>query len=115
MHRKQVGAVIYRGKRVLATGFNSLDRGTNKCQVRIPGRMCAEVAAILKCIRQSPDMLEGASIFVCRLKRDGTIGLAKPCHTCQNLIDKVGIKNISYTLDNGEINYEYRQSSVCSI
>lgn len=41
--------------------------------------------------------LRGYKIYVHRLKRDGSDGLAKPCVWCQKMLDQVGIKEISYS------------------
>lgn len=43
-------------------------------------------------------------LFVMRVKRDGAVGLAKPCSNCYDKLLKAGIspKNIYYTDNNGK-------------
>ena len=40
---------------------------------------------------------KGADLFIFRLKRDGSFGMARPCKNCFLLIKKAGIVNIEYT------------------
>lgn len=95
--RAKVGAVIVKGGRVLSTGINSL-RYT-KDNGRSWPSLHAEEQAILKLLKQpnGGKHLVGSTIYVSRVKKDGSVGLAKPCQKCQELIDAVGIRKIVYT------------------
>lgn len=96
-YRARMGAVILKGGRVISTGFNELRY--SKHNTREWGSVHAEEAAIVKVIRRHGGLakLAGATMYITRIKKDGTTGLAKPCELCQELIDSVGIKKVFYT------------------
>lgn len=99
-YRYPLGAVIFKGKRVLAVGHNQTGRGTNKCLTLWAGSLHAEQAAILQLLKDI-SKLKGASLLVTRLKSKGFLGLAKPCEMCMDLIKQVGIKEVFYTTNEG--------------
>ena len=45
------------------------------------------------------DKLSKATLYVCRIKKDGTWGLAKPCKGCMKAIATFNIKNVIYSTD----------------
>lgn len=110
--KARLGAVlIYKGK-VMSVGWNStktspLQKSLNKfrdyeldCGVA-HHTLHAEVSCLAK-VRDLDIDWGRASLFVCRIKKDGSRGLARPCVGCQALIKSMGIKNIYYTTnDNG--------------
>jgi deoxycytidylate deaminase len=89
----KLGAVIVKGRRILASGFNSL----RPSRLLETPHLHAEASAILKLLkeRRLHDLL-GAEIYVTRFTRGGSVGCSKPCPTCHNLIRSVGIKRIHY-------------------
>jgi len=97
--RFKMGAVITRGNRVLAHGFN-----TNKTHPKFGSgeykKVHAESSVICKCIRQRIN-LEGSSIWIYRRNEQ----LAKPCPCCMELIESVGIKDIYYTEGVGQLSH----------
>ena len=46
---------------------------------------------------------KGCSIFVCHSSKTSQLGNDRPCEMCQKNIDYVGIKDVYYTNENGEI------------
>ena len=38
------------------------------------------------------------SLYVCRRKKDGSIGIAKPCPVCMEIINKSGIGKVIYSI-----------------
>jgi deoxycytidylate deaminase len=96
--RAPTGAIITKGGRVLSTGFNKKRRSKYSARPMYES-IHAEEDAILKVLRR-PDGLKhlaGATIYITRILKDGTTGLAKPCKHCQNLINSVGIKKVIHT------------------
>lgn len=94
----RLGAVIVKGGRILATGFNSMRPsaliGTKTLH--------AEAAAILKLLKEKRLAdLAGADIYVTRFTKGGAVGLSCPCHACRELCRSVGIRRAFYTLDDG--------------
>jgi pyrimidine deaminase RibD-like protein len=42
---------------------------------------------------------KGAELYVIRIKKDGSRGLARPCNGCQDIINKSGISKVWFSLD----------------
>lgn len=107
--KARLGAVlIYKGK-VMSVGWNStktnpLQRQLNKYRgydvdaSEAHNTLHAEVACLTKARDLDIDWGR-ASIFVYRIKKDGSSGLARPCKGCQALIRSMGIKNVYYSTD----------------
>lgn len=67
----------------------------------------AETSAIKNALKVlSTKDLSRSKIYILRIKRDGSVALAKPCEGCQRCIRTFGISKIAYTTDNGEFSYE---------
>jgi len=91
--RKHVGAVLVRGRMILATGYNGSIRGLAHCDD--DGHMMedghcvrtvhAEANAIVQAARNGV-VLEGADIYV----------TASPCFGCFKLIANAGVKRIVF-------------------
>lgn len=45
--------------------------------------------------------LPNATLVTYRNKKDGSLGMSRPCDRCMQLIKKLGIKKLLYTTDNG--------------
>ena len=90
-HRFKIGAVIAKGKRILARAHN-----TRKTHPKFGSgeysTLHAESHAIYKAIRQGIN-IKGSTIYVYRHNNN----LAKPCECCMCLIKKYGIKEIVYS------------------
>lgn len=95
--RAKIGAVITKGGRVLASACNQTrySRLTGKNWTSIH----AEEQAIYRVLNAPNGLrkLAGSTLYVTRIKKDGTTGLAKPCNKCQQLINSVGIKKVIHT------------------
>lgn len=97
----RLGAVITKGKRVIATGYNKL----SYCPVNnFNNSRHAEMDVILKVLKRGKEGLSSllnSTLHVTRITTTGRPAMAKPCPKCMNLIYSVGIKKIIYTTDNG--------------
>lgn len=95
-YKYRMGAVIVKSGRVLSTGYNVI--GHKSTQRQYPS-IHAEEAAIVKLLKQPNGLrkLAGSTIYITRILKNGTCGLAKPCPKCQSLINSVGIKKIVHT------------------
>jgi deoxycytidylate deaminase len=87
----QLGAVIARGNKILATGWNKYK--TSPKSPHPYKHIHAEVAAILNC----GDRAKGADLYVYREGKDGEPRLSKPCATCLQAIRSAGIRRVYYT------------------
>ena len=85
----KLGAVVFNRHRIIASGYN---------RVFSTGADCAEQLAIKKAPNK---LLKNATILVCRTRKNGTFGMARPCDRCMSLINKSGIKKIIYSAHNG--------------
>lgn len=99
----KVGAVITRNGRIISVGTNRTNRYSkyigNKFR-KCNDSLHAEADAIMKLLKESKlARLAGADIHVSRIKKDGTVGMAKPCLHCSALIEAVGIRRVYYTTD----------------
>ena len=98
----RLGAVIFKGKRIISCGFNRTD--INPFVQPITTRMKkfsihAEHAAILN----AHTKIVGCSILVVRINKKLELRLAKPCEKCLYLLNYVGIKNIYFSTSEGNI------------
>jgi deoxycytidylate deaminase len=103
--RCKMVAIIFDGKRIVSWGVNkalSWKRNVPLKYKKWPDSIHAEVDCIAKAKGKS---LKGKSIFVVRFKKDG-LGMARPCKFCMAYINYVGISNVYYTNDLGEIERE---------
>lgn len=101
-HRRQVGSVIVKDKRIIATGYNGAPSGIENClergyclrnKLNIPSgtkaETCYSVHAEQNAIIQASKLgiaVDGATIYVTH----------QPCTICTRLIINAGIKRIVY-------------------
>lgn len=101
--RFRVGAVLTCGNSVMGMGCNDMGKshptmtkhsyGTRKPLVKIH----AELAA---CRGFSVEDIDNRfALYIFRVRKNGSQGLAKPCDTCLNIIQTLGIKRIYFSLD----------------
>lgn len=109
--KARLGAVlIYKGK-VISVGWNSnktspLQRELNRYRGYDVDASVAHntLHAEVACLTKAKDLdidWGRASIFVYRIKKDGSAGLSYPCKGCMALIKSMGIKNIYFSTENG--------------
>jgi tRNA(Arg) A34 adenosine deaminase TadA len=96
----RLGAVIVNRKKIEVAKFNCLKSHPKLCKYYEYPYLHAEASCILSL---GLDNCADKSIYVVRVRKDGTTALAKPCSSCQRLIADVGIKKVYYsTLDGFE-------------
>jgi deoxycytidylate deaminase len=86
-HQHYHVAIVTRGGAVLAMGHN------------LEG-IHAEAMALGKLW---PSERVGTRLQSLRLRRDGTLGMAKPCAECQALIEASGVKQVIYSDGDGNM------------
>jgi deoxycytidylate deaminase len=88
MHYKH-GAVVWKGKRILGSGYNwpVAPPCTDKRRFSIHSERDA-----LKGLRG--DQIRGASILSIRARNDGSINWGAPCKGCEKLLRRKGIRNV---------------------
>lgn len=110
--RARLGCVITYKNKILSVGWNlqnkehPLQKQYNKYRNYDPeastskNTIHAECHALIRTKNLDVDWSK-ANIFVYRIKKDGSKGLAKPCPACEAMIKAKGIKNIFYSTENG--------------
>ena len=96
----RVGAAIFNRRRVLSVRHNSYKTHPQLLRYTDFPFLHAEQAAILA---YGLDNCVGCEIVVVRVRRDGSLAMAKPCHVCQTFIRKAGIEAVHFTTDNGSV------------
>jgi len=102
--KHHLGCVIVKSGRILASGYNSVNRHNTNSYRKFNNSIHAEQCAIQKLLT-SPTALFGATLYVSRI-HNGRLLLARPCAFCMELIRAVGIKKIFYSDSNGSITME---------
>ncbi len=100
----KIGCVIFKGSKIISSAHNNLRScsGISEKHRKWRNSLHAEQAAILNA--GSWDKLKGCSLLVMKVsKTKGYLSNAKPCKFCEATIRYVGIKNVYYTNEDGEI------------
>jgi cytidine deaminase len=104
-----VGAVVATGSRVISTGCCTSKTHPKNPKIKtntLRKHLCAEIVAVIRAINIIPrEKIKKCTVYVTRRRRNGSIGMAKPCIYCQTFLKEVGIRNIYYTNNLGEIEY----------
>lgn len=97
--RLRLGAVLHNGSRVLAVGFNKVDKTHPMAQVGdFNIKRHAEMDAL---IRARHHDLHGCDITIARIKKDGSLGLSRPCKHCFKELKTRGVRKIHYSNEYG--------------
>lgn len=104
-HKHRLGAVVVKSGNVVATGYNKIGhRAKGITETELKASVHAERAAITKLLKPKHfHKLQGAKIYVSRIMKDGSFGLAHPCKHCLELIKSCGIKEVIFTNGKGTI------------
>lgn len=111
-HRARLGSVIVYKNKVISIGWN-VENKTNPLQEeynrlreydidvnKTKSSIHAEFAAMLK-IKHMNIEFNKVNLFVYRIRKDESVGYARPCAACMGFAKKLGIKNIYYTTNDG--------------
>jgi deoxycytidylate deaminase len=97
-----MGAVITKGGCILSSASNQINRGCSTIRdKKWKNTLHAEAHAIHKLLKVDMGALVGASMYITRINKQGSVMLAKPCPFCLSLIQAVGIKAVYYTTNDG--------------
>ncbi|MDY0198386.1 MAG: deaminase [Tenuifilaceae bacterium] len=92
-YKQRIGAVIYKGSRVISFGFNKINKSHPKYASKY-STIHAEINALLK----AQTDLVGCSLYTYREhNKYQTPLLSKPCSNCFSAILEAGISKIYYT------------------
>jgi len=100
-HRHKLGCVIVNRNKIVGVGWNLLK--THPSSRNKYRTIHAELAAILGI---DPADLHGSSVYVFRESTHG-LALAKPCPTCNKMLQDCGVREVIYTTNEGYDTYSY--------
>lgn len=110
--RTRVGCVVVYRNSVISVGWNPENkehpiqkkynklRGNYTSAPEFVSRVHAEVMALARIKYMFIDW-SCVSVFVCRILKDGTREMARPCAACEAYIRSFGIRNVYYTTAGG--------------
>lgn len=100
LYQHKMGAAVFYKKYFLAAGFNThkTDPFTHKFEHAFT--MHSELHALKKAKSKKFD-LTNTTIMVYREKKDGTLGMARPCEMCLEAIKLHGVKWVYFTTEAG--------------
>lgn len=87
-----LGAVLVKKNKIVSVGWN-----TCKTHPKSPHQFKTIHAEFMAILGVHPKDLQDAHIYVYRERKNGEPALAKPCETCYNLIQQVGIETVFYS------------------
>ncbi len=88
-YKKRMGAtVVYQGQ-IVGIGYNKV----HSTGIPLEGRH-AELEALNN---TKARYRNGSTVYICRLAKDGSLALAKPCSACRTVMKKMGVKYVWYS------------------
>ncbi|MFW6310892.1 MAG: hypothetical protein ACOC1K_01525 [Nanoarchaeota archaeon] len=100
----RVGAVIFKGRRILSSGHNEhRPYSSISLKYRNLNTTHAEQSAIFSIKDWSK--IKGCSILIIRANSSGRLSLGYPCPMCQEVINHVGINKVYFSNRKGEISF----------
>lgn len=97
-----LGACVVKSNRVLSVGWNRDQNDPAHLDMVDIKRGKASTHAEVDAIRHAGDP-KGATIYVARFTRSGSVSCARPCRHCLSQIELAGIRAVWWTDYNGKI------------
>jgi len=97
-HKQRMAATAVQGGRVLIGAVNSLRNHPRQ----VDWAACSRHAEA----GLTRADIEGATIYVARIKSDGTTGLARPCRRCMAMLTEAGARQVVWTAGDGTAGLE---------
>lgn len=99
----RLGAIVVRKKHVIGAGYNRADHPwlyrNSILRLHPKHGLHAEVSSLYHVADA-----EDAILYVVRLRKDNSIGSAKPCRSCVSYIMVHGMKRVYHSNDDGSFN-----------
>jgi len=93
-HSHKISCLIIRSGKIIGRGFNML-----KTHPHSPHKNWNQVHAEFHAVLNAGYDVEGATAYIFRQKKDGSLASSKPCPSCHEFLVKQGIAEIVYTFD----------------
>lgn len=93
-HQRWKVIAVLIGKKPISIATNDLEKTHPIMSKENPNKRSH---AEIRCLRNAPlEKIKGSTIHVYRFS-DGAFKMAKPCTTCMNYIQEMGVKKVIYT------------------
>lgn len=92
-HSHKLGCIIVKGNKILGTGFNVLK--THPHSPHSYKSIHAEYMAVISANYE----VEGATAYIFREQKNGTLAMSRPCESCWKYLTKCGVKKVVYTFE----------------
>ena len=90
------GCVIVKNGSIISSGFNSTFSNDKKKKCQNITSLHAEMSAISNCNKQ---MICNSDLYIVRFGAGSVLRYSKPCVVCRRKIEKAGIKNVFYSVN----------------
>jgi len=111
--KQRHGCVIIHRKNVIAYGHNYFCFHENVGDVNRNRSLHAEMAAIYSIEpRKRKKIIKQSTVVVIRLNPSGILKRSDPCCHCEEMITKIGIKRVIYSLDSDEKEIRYGKMDI---
>ena len=94
-HRTPMAAVAVLGGRIIGEGVNV----QKNSPALTPWDRCSRHAE--QSLLAVTSDIEGATVYVARVRRNGAEALARPCVYCRQLLEDAGVRQVIYTIEPG--------------
>ena len=94
--KKQHGAVVVKGNRVMGIGYNKNKNNPNYISEEHIKKYSSRHAE-WEAMRDANWNVRGANLYVARVNRQGMTRNSEPCQFCKEKIKEAGIKKVFYT------------------
>lgn len=98
-HTYKHGCAILYGNRWLAQGENKIK--THPKSPKPFKFICAEFDAVIDGARNNINSFNGLHLYVARYNKKGELANSKPCKWCEEMILKLGIGMVAYSVEGG--------------
>jgi len=92
------GAIIIKGGAVQSMGVNVQKNHPTVVAADETPWHCGDHAEIAA-LKRAGDNAQGATLYVARVRPDGSWAMSKPCNNCAQAIDRAGVKRVVWSYD----------------
>lgn len=100
----RLGAVLARRTKVISVGWNNMEKTHTLMEKYRRYRVSYTVglhSEVHACLDVSRDEIIGSEIYVVRIRKDSSFGIAKPCQICTRVLHHMGVVVAYYSTEDG--------------
>jgi deoxycytidylate deaminase len=101
-YRHKLGCIIVNHNKIIGLGFNLL-----RTHSKSPNRWKTIHSEFHAILGVDPADLYGATVYVYREHRNGTLAIAKPCPTCNKMLQDCSVREVIYTTEGSYNSYRF--------